>query len=61
MADMKNTTVAMDLQGKLELYFVGLVFTLLGASIQTAKFGGRCSCRRFANFPLGVCSWFVGL
>lgn len=59
MADLKNAPTAMDLQGKLELYFVGLVFTILGLSIQTSKLGGAILlpqvCEIGAWFLLLIC------
>ena len=35
----KELDFGRDLKSKFELYFLGLVFTLLGLAIQTSKFG----------------------
>ena len=37
MASEPNAEVANDIQGKFELYFATLIFTILGLAIQTAK------------------------
>jgi hypothetical protein len=34
-----NTEFAIEMQGKVELYLLGLIFAVFGLSIQTAKFG----------------------
>lgn len=34
-----NAEIAVQLQAKFEIYFLGLIFTILGLSIQTARFG----------------------
>jgi hypothetical protein len=40
LAERKSISSAIEAQDKLHLYFASLIFTLLAASIQTAKFGG---------------------
>lgn len=37
MAGEPNAQIAADIQSKFEFYFIGLIFTLLGFAIQTAK------------------------
>jgi hypothetical protein len=38
MTENKNYAVAIDIQNKFDFYFIGLIFTLLGLSIQTSQF-----------------------
>src|SRR4051812_40036043 len=39
MAERSATDVAIERQGTLDLYFIGLTFTVLGLAVQTAKIG----------------------
>jgi hypothetical protein len=39
MPDQRPIDVAIERQGKFDLYFVGLTFTVLGLAVQTAKVG----------------------
>src|SRR5438105_3936974 len=39
MPEQRAIDVAIERQGKLDLYFIGLNFTVLGLAVQTAKVG----------------------
>jgi hypothetical protein len=39
MPERSATDIAVDRQGKFDLYFIGLTFTVLGLAVQTAKVG----------------------
>ena len=39
MAERSALDIAVDRQGKFDLYFIGLTFTVLGLAVQTASIG----------------------
>ena len=55
-AGHSNTAIAQRIQEKFDAYLLGLIFTILGLSIQTAKFGPSATADAFE-----VISWVLFL
>ena len=62
-ASQSNTAIAQRIQEKFDAYLLGLIFTILGLSIQTAKFGTSPTADAFEviSWVLFLVAGFTGL